>query len=362
VWLRIYDDVLRQRWHVRHLRGLGPDDLIGDQSGRTFIVTGPTRRELRARDRPRVSRRLSGIGTEVAASLCRKGAHGASASSAPVSLRSRHPVVLACRSVARGEELAARLRAAAAAAGRSASVEVQPLDVASLASVRAFAAAWAARPQRALAGLVNNAGIFSMGTRAAERDADGVEAHWATNFLGPTLLALLLLPHLSQVEGARVVNVSSSLHLLGALRLDDPSFASRPYSPTAAYGASKLAALAFLAELGRRRAARPAAASVRLLSVHPGNVVTGVVRTLPRAVQATYRLVMSSLLLSLSEGARSTVFCAASPQAAPAPGQYYESGCALRPHAPAADDAAQCAALWEYTLAALGVSEAEALA
>lgn len=237
----------------------------------------------------------------------------------------------------------------------------------SLASVRAFAAAWNSRAEPALAGLVNNAGIFSMGTRVPERCEGGLEAHWATNFLAPTLLTLLLLPALRRVEGARVVNVSSSLHLLGEVQLADPSFQSRRYTPLAAYAQSKLASLAFLRELERRveeKGAGCAIRGIRFVSVHPGNIVTGVVRTLPRLVQVAYRAVMSSILLSLTEGARSTVFCFSSPQVAtqPRPTPYYESGCTVAQHAAAADDAALRDALWKYTLSTLGVEEGAVLA
>ena len=37
-----------QRWHLRHLRGLRAEDLCDDVAGRTFIVTGPTRRAQQA--------------------------------------------------------------------------------------------------------------------------------------------------------------------------------------------------------------------------------------------------------------------------------------------------------------------------
>ena len=100
------------------------------------------------------------------------------------------------------------------------------LDLASLDSVRTFAAAWQ-RERRPLHILVNNAGIFSMGGMchtlllrscdtlqwpacawvdfletcglgAAGRTVtrDGFEAHMGTNYLGPFLLTMLLLPNL----------------------------------------------------------------------------------------------------------------------------------------------------------------------
>ena len=149
------------------------------------------------------------------------------------------------------------------------------LDLNSLASVRAFASAWAARPTPCLHALVNNAGIFDMGSTSRGLTADGHEAHWGTNYLAPALLSLLMLPHLRSAEpgaakaGAgfapRVVFVSSKLHQLGCVDLSNPSFApsapsaaaasaasasaasgrqrpsSRPYSALAGYAQSKLA-------------------------------------------------------------------------------------------------------------------------
>lgn len=93
--------------------------------------------------------------------------------------------MLACRSPGRGEELAASLRAEAAAAGAPPpSLEVASLDLSSLDSVRAFAAAWDKRTDgRPLGALVNNAGIFDMGSSAPGRDDRGHEAHWGTNYL-----------------------------------------------------------------------------------------------------------------------------------------------------------------------------------
>jgi NAD(P)-dependent dehydrogenase (short-subunit alcohol dehydrogenase family) len=157
------------------------------------------------------------------------------------SLTLRAPaVVLACRSASRGEALAASLRASAARSGLAApSLEVAALDLASLDSVRAFASEWALRPDASLSCLVNNAGIFDMGSSRPQRDAAGHEAHWSTNFLAPALLALLLLPTLARGDKAggdtggsgvagRVVFVSSIMHTVGELNLDDPDYKSAP--------------------------------------------------------------------------------------------------------------------------------------
>ena len=211
------------------------------------------------------------------------------------------------------------------------------LDRNTLATVRAIASAWAARPTPCLHALVNNAGIFDMGSTSRGLTADGHEAHWGTNYLAPALLSLLMLPHLRSAEpgaakaGAgfapRVVFVSSKLHQLGCVDLSNPSFApsapsaaaasatsasaasgrqrpsSRPYSALAGYAQSKLAEVRrggggrgprgltspptdgrkrtahkppqvmFCSELERRL---PAGSGLRAISVHPGNVVARV--------------------------------------------------------------------------------------
>lgn len=55
----------------------------------------------------------------------------------------------------------------------------------------------------------------------------------------------------------------------------------------------------FVAELRRRI---PGSWNVGCYSIHPGNVMTEVVRTLPLIIQKAYRIVMQKLLLTVSEG------------------------------------------------------------
>lgn len=137
---------------------------------------------------------------------------------------------------------------------------------------------------------------------------------------------------------------------------------SRKYSATGAYASSKLAGVTLAKELERRFAASGGPlASVRCLSVHPGNVLTGVVRTLPRAVQVAYRVVMGAILLSAPEGARAPVLCAAgaAPARAPRPGPYFGSGGREEAPNPAAHDEAAQQALWVHTLHTLELDEAQ---
>jgi NAD(P)-dependent dehydrogenase (short-subunit alcohol dehydrogenase family) len=191
------------------------------QDGRTVVVTGAS----------------AGLGLETARVLAGRGAH----------------VVLAVRNPDKGR------RAAAAIGG---SVEVRPLDVADLGSVRAFA-----DETDRVDVLVNNAGIMAVPFRTSP---DGVEMHFATNHLGHFALANLLLPRL----GDRVVVVASQAHRRGRLDLDDLDWKRRDYRAFAAYAASKLANLLFLAELQRRLTA--AGSTLRAVGAHPGSTATAI--------------------------------------------------------------------------------------
>ena len=173
---------------------------LPDQRGRTVVVTGAS----------------SGLGQATAAAFALAGAH----------------VVLAVRDAARGER---------AAAGMTGSTEVRRLDLADLASVRAFAAAW----EGPLDVLVNNAGVMAV---PRGRTVDGFETQLGTNHLGHFALTNLLLRHIAD----RVVTVSSAAHRHGRIDLEDLNWQQRRYRRWAAYGQSKLANLLFTLELERR--------------------------------------------------------------------------------------------------------------
>jgi len=189
-------------------------------NGRTVVVTGAN----------------SGIGRAAARAFAAAGA----------------TVTLAVRDPAKGE---------AAAAAMPDAVDVRPLDLTSLASVRAFAADW----RGDLDILVNNAGVMATPQR---RTADGFELQIGTNHLGHFALTNLLLPHVRD----RVVTVSSTGHRMGEIHLDDLNWERRSYSAWRAYGQSKLANLLFTSELQRRLT--EAGSPVRAMAVHPGYTAT----------------------------------------------------------------------------------------
>jgi NAD(P)-dependent dehydrogenase (short-subunit alcohol dehydrogenase family) len=139
--------------------------------------------------------------------------------------------------------------------------EVRRLDLASLASVREFAAGW----EGDIDLLINNAGVM---VPPLSRTADGFELQFGTNHLGHFALTNLLLEHVS----GRVVTVSSTGHRFGSIDFDDLNWERRSYSAWRAYGQSKLANLLFTGELQRRLTA--AGSAVLATAAHPGYAAT----------------------------------------------------------------------------------------
>ncbi|MCO5576241.1 hypothetical protein L7F22_030050 [Adiantum nelumboides] len=181
-------------------------------------------------------------------------------------------------------------------------LEVMELNLLSLSSVRAFAAAWEAR-QGALHVLINNAGIFSM-SAPQKFSEDGLEDHMQVNHLAPALLTLLLLPSLSRGAPSRVVNVNSNMQAFGVIDPNDLNLSCgrRRYSSTTAYSSSKLAQIYFSSVLETKL---PNDSGIHVICVNPGIVKTNVTRTLPKIVQAVYNFV-GFFSLSSAEGEPST--------------------------------------------------------
>ncbi|GGX22749.1 short-chain dehydrogenase [Streptomyces malachitofuscus] len=215
-------------------------DRIPDQEGRIAVVTGAN----------------SGLGLVTATELARHGAR----------------VVLAVRNTAAGEEAARRM---------GGDVEVRELDLASLDSVRAFAANLAA-DHPAVDLLVNNAGLVLLGPRRTT--ADGFELHIGTNMLGHFALTGLLLDQLEAAKEPRVVSLSSITHKNAHLDFDD-LMSERGYGAASAYGRSKLATTVFGIELDRRL--RAAGSPVVSTLAHPGLTRTNLT---PRAWEHRGRL------------------------------------------------------------------------
>ena len=224
---------------------------VPGQQGRLAVVTGAN----------------TGLGFQTAQVLAARGAS----------------VVLAVRDAEKGKAAAARI----AGAAPGVNVTVQPLDLASLESIRAAAAELRARHPR-IDLLVNNAGVM-FPPRQATRD--GFELQLGTNHLGPFALTGLLLPQMLEVPGSRVVTVSSLAHRLRArINLADLQ-SERSYHRAAAYSQSKLANLMFTYELARRLSA--AGTTTIAVAAHPGLANTELTRHTPAITAFFYARLIS---------------------------------------------------------------------
>jgi NAD(P)-dependent dehydrogenase (short-subunit alcohol dehydrogenase family) len=288
-----------------------------DLHGRRAIVTGGA----------------SGIGVETARALAGAGAE----------------VTLAVRNVEAGLVVAADIGAER--------VRVAPLDLADLASVAAFAAAW----DGPLDLLINNAGVMALPD--LQLSAGGWELQLATNHLGHFALALGLRDALAAADGeSRIVSLSSRGHLRSPVVFDDPHFAHRPYDRWLAYGQSKTANVLFAVEATRRWAGDGILAN----AVHPGAIAaTNLSRHMDAGELEALRTSGAFTYKTIEQGAATSVLVATSPLLDGVGGRYFEdchesavlegddlSG-AGEGVAAYALDPGNAARLWELSLAAL---------
>ena len=254
---------------------------MSDMKGQTVVVTGGN----------------SGIGLETATALAAMGAR----------------VLLTARNADRGRAAVAEI------AGRTPGAQVQLVvfDLADLSSVRRGAAEILEQAPR-LDVLVNNAGLVLSERRVT---ADGYEATFATNHLGPFLLTNLVLDRLRASAPARVVNVASTAHNSArkGIPFDDLQSEGR-YRGMRVYGQSKLANILFTNELARRLEGTGVTAN----SLHPGTVRTGYgADGDARGLLAVGLKVSGPFFLSPAKGARTSVYLASSAEVDGVSGQYF---------------------------------------
>jgi retinol dehydrogenase 12 len=281
---------------------------MSDLAGRTFLVTGGN----------------TGIGRATALGLARRGGR----------------VYIACRSMTRGESAAADIRASTG----NDSVWVLPLDLADLDSVRSCAADFLARGEP-LHVLVNNAGLG--GARGVTKQ--GFELMFGVNHLGHFLLTNSLLGLLEDSAPARVVNVSSDAHYAAqGIDFDALRRSARGITGMHEYSVSKLCNVLFTQELARRTAGT----GLTTYALHPGVVASDIWRRVPWPV----RPILTRRMLSVTEGAQTSLYCATSPDVAGVTGRFYEK-CAERAPSPVATPELG-RVLWERSEAWTGLSQA----
>jgi NAD(P)-dependent dehydrogenase (short-subunit alcohol dehydrogenase family) len=248
-------------------------------------------------------------------------------------------VVLACRSIEKAKAAAA----AVVSAVPDAIVEPASLDLSDPTSVREFAALYASggtKPARSIANIASpesddgNTGAenASIGTRPLHMLIlnAGVmcvpqaipETHFTVNHVAHAHLALLLLPNLAAGSAepachARIVFVSSITYLVSNLDLSDVHYARRQYRSFIAYANSKLCNVLFM----RALAARLHGTGIICCAVHPGESTTDVARNLGSVWMTLHKRVGALFLLSPREAARTSVYAAASDEAAKVAGE-----------------------------------------
>ena len=257
-----------------------------DLTGKRAVVTGGA----------------SGIGLETARALVSAGAK----------------VTLPVRNTDAGQRAAADIRATT---GRD-DVRVARLDLTDRRTIDAFTADWTGP----LHILVNNAGVLALPERTTS--PEGWEAQFATNHLGHAALALGLHDALAAAQGARVVVVSSSAHLLSPVVFDDIHFTSRPYDAMLAYAQSKTATVLFTVAIAKKWAADAITAN----ALHPGGVMTNIQRHFDQATLRSVGAVdehdrpmeVPPGWKTRQQGAATSVLLAASPLVQGVTGRYFD--------------------------------------
>lgn len=282
-----------------------------DMTDRVVLVTGAT----------------AGIGLEASRALARAGAR----------------LLLVGRNPERGARALALVREAAHPGAPP--PELLLADLSSLAEVQRLAAEVRARHPR-LDVLLNNAGqVYEQRTLTPE----GHEATWATNHLAYFLLTHLLRPALEAAPRARVVNVASEAHRSGRIPFDDLT-RERGYSAWGAYADSKLANILFTRALARRLAGT----RVTTNALHPGVVRSHFWSHTGPALGLFARLA-SPFMVSSEEGARTSVYLAASPAVEGVSGEYFKRSQRARPRQNALDEST-AERLWQVSAELTGVN------
>jgi NAD(P)-dependent dehydrogenase (short-subunit alcohol dehydrogenase family) len=279
---------------------------MGDLDGKTVLVTGAN----------------TGIGRATVYALAARGAK----------------VLLACRSEAKTRPVIDEISAQTG----NTQLAFVPVDLGDLSSVRACATAFLSTGEP-LHVLINNAGLA--GQRGIT--ASGFELAFGTNYVGPFLLTSLLLDRLRGSAPARIVNVASGAHFSASgIDFDAVREPTKSLTGTPEYAVSKLANVLHAHELARRLDT----AEVTTYALHPGVIASDIWRRVPWPA----RMLMKLTMRSPQDGAKTSLYCATSPEVANESGQYYDNSRRKEPSAAATP--ALAAELWERSTAWVGAT------
>ncbi|HWE11005.1 MAG TPA: SDR family oxidoreductase [Solirubrobacteraceae bacterium] len=246
-----------------------------DLAGRTILITGAN----------------TGIGLATSRALAARGA----------------ALFLACRSESKARTVIDRITTQTG----NDKLTYLSLDLGDLTSVRECAETFLSL-DRPLHVLINNAGLA--GRRGMT--GSGFELAFGTNHVGPFLLTALLVDRLAQSAPARIVNVASDAHRSArGIDFDAARRPTRSRTGMPEYGVSKLANVLHAQELARRLTGT----GVTTYSLHPGVIASDIWRRVPWPIRPLIKLRMGTT----DDGARTTLYCATSPEPASESGGYY---------------------------------------
>jgi len=303
------------RYYLTHSKRRCESDA--DMTGRVVIVTGSN----------------TGIGKETARALAARNAR----------------VILACRSVERGQEA---LQDIIKTTGNS-NIAVKECNLASLRSVRNFAYDFINSETR-LDVLICNAGTGTPFGRYLTED--GFEMQFQSNHLGHFLLVQLLLEMLRSSAPARIVITSSLAHRFGNIDFANIARADKYEShPFLTYCDTKLANVLFMKELSRLLIDSGITAN----ALHPGTIYTNGIRH-NKIWYVKWLLLVLSYLYNKNEeeGAQTIIYLAVSDEVAQVTGKYY-ADCQPTNYSPLADDPTLARSLWDLSEELVKVTKAK---
>eukprot|EP00794_Sanderia_malayensis_P007970 gene7970-8829_t len=277
--------------------------------GKTVVITGGN----------------TGIGKETAIDMARRGAK----------------VIIGCRNQQRGEKAVGEIQEKSG----SKNVHLRSLDLASFASIRAFAEG-VLRSESRLDILINNAGIMACPFAKTE---DGFQTQFGVNHLGHFLLTNLLVDLIEKSAPSRIVIVSSLAHrFLTSVNFDKVNDESS-YDPMNAYSESKLANVLFANELSKRLKNK----NVSVFSLHPGVVTTELGRYSSFMNHPIVKLLLvpvrKLIYKDSQQGAQTSICCAVEEGLEKLTGEYF-ADCAVATKSAFAQDEQLAKKLWQLSM------------
>jgi len=235
----------------------------------------------------------AGIGKETAIKIAKMGAH----------------IVMVCRNEERGRNAQEEIKRES----ENEHVDLLIADLASLSSVRKVAEDFKKNYEN-LHILINNAGVFNRKRVITE---DGYESTFAVDYLAHFLLTILLLDILKKSAPARILNVSSNIHLYFKVNFED-LMSEKKYASQKAYANAKGAQVMFTFELARKLEGT----GVTVNALHPGHAKTKIMMPTRKISKFLIKIFIPTMK-SPKEAAKTSIYLASSPEVEGISGKYF---------------------------------------